>query len=72
MNRNDYCLADQICQTILVNFDIFVDTKEWLSNFKSLYTRFNIQPGNLPAIADCNFEFIKYENISKFHSLYKK
>jgi hypothetical protein len=69
---NEYHQVDQICHKILIEFDVFGDAKEWLSNYKSLYTRFNIQPGNLPAIADCNFEGVKYENISKFHSLYQK
>jgi len=72
MLKIDYEIADNNCEIILNKFDFFGGTKEWLSNYKSLYTRFNIQPGNLPAIADCNFEGVKYENISKFHSLYKK
>ena len=72
MLKIDYEIADNNCTTILNEFDVFGDTKEWLSNYKSLYTRFNIQPGNLPAIADCNFEGVKYENISKFHRLYQK
>lgn len=69
---NEYNQADQVCRTILIEFDVFGDTKEWLSNYKSLYDRFNIQPGNLPGIADCNFEGVKYEHIAKFHSLYHK
>jgi hypothetical protein len=72
MLKIDYEIADKNCTTILNEFDIFGDTIEWLSNYKSLYTRFNIQPGNLPAIANCNFGGVKYENISKFHSLYQK
>lgn len=72
MLKIDYEIADNNCTTILNEFDVFGDTKEWLSNYKSLYNHLNIQPGNLPAIADCNFEGVKYENISKFHSLYQK
>ena len=72
MLKIDYEIADNNCTTILNEFDAFGDTIEWLSNYKSLYTRFNIQPGNLPAIANCNFKGVKYENISKFHSLYQK
>lgn len=72
MLKCDYEIADNNCATILNEFDVFGDTQEWLSNYKSLYTRFNIQPGNLPAIADCNFEGVKYENISKFHRLYQR
>ena len=72
MNSHDYIKSDKLCEAIINEFDVFGDTKEWLSNYKSLYTRFNIQPGNLPAIADCNFEGVKYENISKFHRLYQK
>ncbi len=71
-SNQDYYLSDQICQSILIEFDIFGDTEEWLLINKPLFDRFNIQPGNLPAIADCNFEGVKYENISKFHSLYHK
>ena len=71
-SNQDYYLSDQICQSILIEFDIFGDTEEWLLINKPLFDRFNIQPGNLPAIADCNFEGFKYENISKFHSLYHK
>jgi hypothetical protein len=72
MLKIDYEIADNNCTTILNEFDVFGDTKEWLSNYRSLYNRLNIQPGNLPAIADCNCEGVKYENISKFHSLYHK
>jgi hypothetical protein len=71
-NSEYYNYADILCQSIINEFDVFGDAKEWLSNYKSLYTRFNIQPGNLPAIADCNFEGVKYENIAKFHSLFQK
>jgi|LauGreDrversion4_2_1035121.scaffolds.fasta_scaffold54366_2 hypothetical protein len=72
MNSHDYIKSDKLCESIINEFDVFGDTKEWLSNYKYLYTRFNIQPGKLPAIADCNFEGVKYENISKFHRLYQK
>jgi len=72
MNSHDYMKSDKLCESIINEFDVFGDTKEWLNNNKSLYNRFNIQPGNLPAIADCNFEGVKYENISKFHRLYQK
>lgn len=72
MYSHDYMKSDKLCESILNEFDVFGDTQEWLSNYKSLYTRFNIQPRKLPAIADCNFEGVKYENISKFHRLYQK
>ena len=69
---NDYQYTDALCQLIFNDFDILGNTEEWLLINKSLFDQFNIQPGNLPAIADCNFEGVKYENTSKFHSLYKK
>jgi hypothetical protein len=72
MTKNDYLNSDIICCSIINNFDVFEDRKEWLIKYKPLFKRFNIQVGNLPAIADSNFEGIKYENIAKFHSLYQK
>lgn len=72
MTKNDYLNSDIICCSIINNFDVFEDRKEWLIKYKPLFKRFNIQVGTLPAIADSNFEGIKYENIAKFHSLYQK
>ena len=72
MTKNDYLNSDIICCSIINNFDVFEDRKEWLIKYKPLFKRFNIQVGTLPAIADSNFEGIKYENIAKFHCLYQK
>lgn len=72
MNTNDYVEADKLCETIVKDFDAFVDRESWLSKYKSLYNRFNIQPGGLPAIADCHCGGIRYENIATFHSIYEK
>ena len=73
MNHNDYQKYDAICNYILIDHDRHIINHEsWLEEHKNLYKRFNIQPGKLPAIAGCNFEGVKYENISKFHSLYHK
>lgn len=72
MKKNDYLLTDVFCDNILSELDPNSDILAWLEKYKDLYNRINIQPGNLPAIADCNFEGVKYENISKFHSLYHK
>lgn len=70
MNTNDYVEADKLCETIVKDFDVLVEKESWLSKYKSLYNRFNIQPAGLPAIADCHYEGIKYEHISEFHTLY--
>ena len=71
MLKCDYEIADSYCESIIISLNID-NQQAWLEEHKNLYTRFNIQPGNLPAIADCNFEGVKYENISKFHRLYQK
>jgi hypothetical protein len=72
MNKIEYQITDSNCAKVLNEFDVFADMLEWLNMHNQLYKKVNIQPGNLPAIADCNFEGIKYENISKFHRLYHK
>ncbi len=72
MEQNDYEKADTLCANILKNEgDRLIDQKEWLNKYKGLYSKFNIQPGKLPAIANCNFKGIRYENIATFHKIYK-
>lgn len=71
LNKIEYEIADSLCKSIIINLNIG-NQQAWLEEHKNLYSRFNIQPGKLPAIADCNFEGVKYENISKFHMLYQK
>lgn len=72
MHRKEYINSDQLCYSIVNNFDVLGNTEEWLIKYMPLFNRFNIQVGTLPAIADSNFEGIKYENIAKFHRLYQK
>ncbi len=73
MEQNDYDKADSLCANIIKNEgERLIDPKAWLNKYKELYSRFNIQPGKLPAIANCNFEGVKYENIAAFHKTYKK
>jgi hypothetical protein len=72
MNKIDYQIADNYCATILNEFDVFTDMTGWIKRYKELYKIINIQPNGLPAIANCNYEGIRYEHIAKFHSLYTK
>lgn len=72
MNTLDYQIADTHCETIINDFDPNENVEIWLSKYKSLYYRFNIAPKGLPAVANCNFEGVKYDKIAKFHSLYSK
>lgn len=67
-----YEIADLKCKTVLVDFETNLNKSEWLNKYKDLYNHISIKPKNLPSIADCNFEGIKYEHISKFHSVYSK
>ena len=71
LNKIEYEIADSYCESIIISLNIG-NQQAWLEEHKNLYSRFNIQPGKLPAIANCNFEGVKYENISKFHRLYQK
>ena len=70
--KSDFEEANIICQSIIDKYDIFSDMPLWLEEHKSLFNQINIQPKGLPGIANSNFEGIKYEYISKFHSLYEK
>ncbi len=73
MEQNDYEKADTLCAYIVKNEgDRLIDQKEWLNKYKELYSKFNIQPNNLPAIANCNFNGVRYENIATFHKIYKR
>lgn len=67
-----YEIADLKCKTILADLNTNFHDLEWLTKYKELYSMISIKPENLPAIADCNFEGVKYENISNFHRLYQK
>jgi len=71
LNKIEYEIADSYCESIIISLNIG-NQQAWLEEHKNLYSRFNIQPRKLPAIANCNFEGVKYENISKFHRLYQK
>ena len=73
MEKKDYEMADLLCISIIQKEgERLIDPKAWLNQYKGLYNRFNIQPGKLPAIANCNFEGVRYENIARFHRIYKK
>jgi hypothetical protein len=72
MEQIDYEKADTLCANIVKNEgDRLIDQKKWLNKYKGLYSKFNIQPGKLPAIANCNFEGIGYESVAAFHKIYK-
>ena len=70
--KNEFEEANEKCQSIIENFDIYSDMPLWLKEHKSLFNQINIQPKGLHGICNSNFEGIKYEYISKFHSLYEK
>ena len=75
MNKLEYEIADNLCESLINNFNQFPDYEEvinWLWINKSLYNKINIQPKGRTAIASANYEGIRYENIAKFHSLYQK
>lgn len=72
MTLEQYQNTNVKCETILSEFDPNSDMLEWLEEYKDIYNKINIQTGNLPAIADCNFNGVRYEHIAKFHSLYHK
>jgi hypothetical protein len=73
MNEIDFQIEDNLCAKIIEDFNLFSEFEQmhaWLDLHKSLYNQINIQPKGLPAIANCNYEGVRYENIAKFHSLY--
>lgn len=70
--KSDFEEANIICQSIIDKYDIFSDMPLWLEEHKSLFNQINIQPKGRMAIANANYEGIRYEYISKFHSLYEK
>ena len=75
MTKIDFQIADNLCDSILENFNPFPDFEQmhvWLDLYKSLYEGINIQPEGLPSIANCNYDGVKYEHIAKFHHLYHK
>jgi hypothetical protein len=73
MEKKEYEMSDLLCISIIQKEDERMnDPRAWLNKYKGLYIRFNIQPGKLPAIANCNFEGVRYENIAVFHKIYQK
>ena len=75
MNEIDFQVEDNLCAKIIEDFNSFSEFEQmhaWLDLHKSLYGKINIQPKGLPAIANCNFDGVRFENIAKFHSLYHK
>ncbi len=75
MEKIDYQISDITCSKLLNEFNAFPEFEEmhaWLDLHKPLYDKINIEPKGLPAIANCNYDGVRYEHIAKFHSLYKK
>ena len=72
MNIIRYESVNKNCKAALDALDSPIDRDTWIVGNQELYKLINIQPKGLPAIADCNFEGIRYEHIAKFHSLYSK
>lgn len=73
MEKKEYEMSDLLCISIIQKEDERMnDPRAWLNKYKGLYIRFNIQPGKLPAIANCNFEGVRYENIAVFHKIYQE
>ncbi len=73
MEKKEYEMSDLLCISIIQKEDErMTDPRAWLNKYKGLFIRFNIQPGKLPAIANCNFEGVRYENIAVFHKIYQK
>lgn len=75
MDKREFQIADKLCESLINNFNQFPDfeeVKKWLWSNKLLFNKINIQPKGRMAIANSNYEGIRYENIAKFHSLYQK
>lgn len=75
MNKLNFQIADNLCEKILEEFNDFPEFEQmhvWLDQYKSLYNQINIQPKGRTAIANANYEGVRYEHIAKFHSLYQK
>lgn len=75
MDKREFQIADKLCESLINNFNQFPnfeEVKKWLWSNKSLFNKINIQPKGRMAIANSNYEGIRYENIAKFHSLYQK
>ena len=70
MNKLDYQKANSKCENALIDLPTHDDTSVWLEENKALFNSINIQPTGRPGIANSNFEGVRYEHISKFHSKY--
>lgn len=66
----NFQITDKKCENALINLPLNDDASIWLKENKALYNSINIQPAGRTGIANANFEGIRYENISKFHSKY--
>jgi hypothetical protein len=70
MNKEDFQIVNSKCENALKDLPFHDDANIWLKENKALYNSINIQPAGRPGIANSNFEGVKYEHISKFHSKY--
>ena len=67
----DYILANARCQCAIDEAEK-TPSDEWLKTYNNLYNEISYSAGNLPSIADANFDGIRYTSILNFHSLYNK
>ncbi len=70
MNKLDYQITNNKCENALIDLPFHVDANIWLKENKALYKSINIQPAGRPGIANSNYEGIRHEHISKFHTIY--
>lgn len=71
MNKNDFEQINNFCKKIINDSTQLIDRQgEWLKINEGLFNYISIKPKNLPSIANCNFEGIRYQYISDFHDLY--
>lgn len=72
VNEQEYYILDRTCDEVLLNFNNVTDHSAWLNEHKPLFNSISIQPKNFPSVANCNYEGKYYQNISDFHTLYKR
>ncbi len=72
VNELEYNISDKTCEDVLLDFNNVIDHGKWLSENKPLFNSISIQPTNFPSVANCNYKGTYYQNISEFHTLYKR
>jgi len=70
VDKIEYQIANSKCENALIDLPFHDDASIWLKENKVLYNSINIQPAGRTGIANANFEGVKYEHISKFHTKY--